>query len=468
MRPSIIQTAIAVTLMAGAVTSGQQPNAGKPAGKRIPAEIREAWEVAGFKLKWERTRGVDHPLVGDDEAEDFPVFMLNERPRVRFARLPAPGVPFGVDLYQDDWRIDAAALKELAALKNLEFLHLNRGFTDEGLKALAGAAELRSLRLGVSQTPVTGAGIKELSALKELRELRIYGGGPDNRAAALPGKGEMSGFKSLRSLTLWSVPTTDAAFKDIGSLGELRRLDLNQVRVTDAGLAELARLPKLRSLQIRGGGGFAKDVTSDGLKALAGAAELRELFLHEFPLTDEGVKHLATMKGLRTLVLYYTPVSDDGLKHLTALSGLEYLDLTNLHSRITGAGVKHLAALKELRALYLDYATIPDEAARALGGLTKLQRLGVPATWLSNDGLKHLGGLSQLEHLDIQGNTVLTVDGFETLAGFTKLRTLALYDTKMYGTPERDLQLAVLRKALPNCKISTEGGYTAPRRSTPP
>jgi internalin A len=269
-------------------------------------------------------------------------------------------------------------------------------------------------------------------------------------------------------LTLWSIPTTDAAFQELGTLGELQRLDLMQVRVTDASLAELGKLPKLQSLQIRGGDRYTKDVTAEGLKALAGAPELRELFLWNFPMNDEGVKHIAAMKGLRALFLYNTPVSDDGLKRLAALSGLEYLDLSSWDSRITAAGVKHLAALKELRFLNLRYAKVSDEGARALGGLTKLRSLGVAATWLTNDSLKHLANLTDLERLDIMGNSALTVEAFEPLTRMTKLKMLHVAGTKMYGTPERDRQLAVLRKALPKCEISTEGGYLAPGRSTPP
>jgi Leucine-rich repeat (LRR) protein len=455
-----------MALVTCAVTSAQQLGSKKRPGKSIPETIREDWEVAGAELEWEQPPGVDQPFVGEEAPENFPTFAFGERPRGRFARLPAPDVPFGVDMV--GWPVNTAALKDLAAMKNLQFLDVSVGLTDEALKALAGAAELRSLTLGVSGTRVTGAGINELAALKELRELVIRGGGPDNRAAALQRKGEMSGFKSLRRLALSSIPTTDAAFKDIGSLGELRRLQLSQVRVTDASLAELAKLPKLQSLEIHGDDRFTKDVTADGLKALTGAAELRELFLWDFPMTEEGVKHLATMKGLRALHLYNTPVSDGDLKHLAALSGLEYLVLTNSHSRITEAGVKHLAALKELRTLQLRYATITDEAAKTLGGLTKLQSLGVAATWLTNGGLKHITNLTDLESLDIMGNSALTVETFKPLERLTKLKTLYLSGTKMYGTPERDRHLAELRKALPKCEISTEGGYIGPGRSTPP
>ena len=111
MRLRIIQTAIAVTLVTAAVMSAQQPNPKKPLGKTIPAEIREAWEVAGFELEWEQKPGVDRSFVGDHEAEDFPVFWLDERLRVRFAKLPAPEIPFGVNLSL--YRVNAATLKEL-------------------------------------------------------------------------------------------------------------------------------------------------------------------------------------------------------------------------------------------------------------------------------------------------------------------------------------------------------------------
>lgn len=451
----------ALVLAACAVVGTAQPNETKAQPPQIPQEVQAAWKKAGGKLDWYPKPGENSLLSrAENEPKDFPVFSFDGRRRESFAKLPAPEIPFGVDLY--DTRANTTVFAELAALKNFQFLRLNEsGLTDDGLKALAKAADLRALGLTVRGTRVTGAGLKELAALKDLQELTLDGGISGPQGIGLSGTGELAGLKNLRALKLQSLDTTNAAFKEIGSLKELRTIHLAQVHVTDVGLAELGKLPKLQSLQISGGE-YSKNVTAEGFKGLAGATDLRELIFYDVPVTDEAGKHLAALKELRVLILYNSRVGDEGLKHLAGLTHLRWLTVSGRPSRITDAGVKHLASLKNLQSLTLRYAEITDEGAEVIAGMKSLRTLDLAATSITNAGLKHLAVLPELYYLDLQGNGAVTATGLKHLHGLNKLTTLALFGTKAYGTPERDKELDALRKVLPKCKIETANNYDAP------
>ncbi len=455
----------ALVLLAGCAAAGTaQPSYPKAQPKQLPEEVRTAWRKAGGKLDWYPKPGIEKLLVGTvpEEPRDFPIFDFDARRRVSFAELPTPGVPFGVSLY--DTRANAVTFRGLATLKGLQSLSLSQepGLTDEGLKELAQAADLRALMLNSYGTKLTAAGLKHLAALEELRELSIDGSIPNVPGAfGLRGGGELVGLKNLRVLKLGTVAVNDAAFKEIASLKELRSLHFSQIQITDTRLAELGKLPRLQFLEIRTFGD-AKGVTAEGLKHLAGLTDLRELILYDLSITDQVAKHLAALKELRVLVLYNSPVGDETLKHLAGLTHLRHLVLASRPSRITDVGVKHLAGLKNLQFLSLRYAEITDDGAEIIAGIKSLGHLDLAATSITNAGVKHLAALPEMRHLDLQGNAAVTAASLKHLHELKKLTSLALYGTKSYGTPERDKELDALRKALPKCEVETANNYGAP------
>ncbi len=73
---------------------------------------------------------------------------------------------------------------------------------------------------------------------------------------------------------------------------------------------------------------------------------------------------------------------------------------------------------------------------------------------MTNAGLKHLKGLTNLEILNIGstagpiGNTQITDLGLENLKGLTKLKSLTVWGTKVSADGRRNL-----RESLPNCNI---------------
>jgi len=79
---------------------------------------------------------------------------------------------------------------------------------------------------------------------------------------------------------------------------------------------------------------------------------------------DEGLRHLAGLANVRTLVLSGTQVSDDGLTYLAELTELRYLGLS--HTQTSDEGLKHLAGLTDLENLYLANTQASNEGVARL------------------------------------------------------------------------------------------------------
>lgn len=376
-------------------------------GQQLPQEDRAAWRKAGARVR-------------DGKDVKVPFLSFQDRPAAGFAKLPAPKVPFILELRAVT--LTADDFKDLAGLKTLQQLHLPGGI-------------------------VTPAGDHELRGLKALAVLQ-----------------------NLRVLKRQTLNPTEASYAEVAALKQLREVHIDRTRLTDVGLTHLGTLPELQVFHSFTGSGEnceAKAVTAAGLKGLAAAPRLREVVLTWFPLDDEGFKHLAGLKDLQTLSVFAThdhavSVSDEGFRLLAGAAKLSHLQFSVSRSRITDKGIKHLAELKELTRLHLRYAEVTDEGARHLVGLKKLRSLDLSATAISNAGLEHRRGLTNLEYLDLQGNVSLTAAGLKPLHELKNLAELDLYGTKAYGTPARDEQLVELRKSLPKCKINTANSYSAP------
>jgi hypothetical protein len=95
---------------------------------------------------------------------------------------------------------------------------------------------------------------------------------------------------------------------------------------------------------------------------------------------------------------------------------------------VTDAGIKHLAGLSELRLLDLKDTQVTDAGMASLAGLKNLEVLDLLNTHVGDAGLAHLEGLSKLEMLSLDGTNV-TDAGLPHLAGLSKLKWLYLSNT---------------------------------------
>jgi hypothetical protein len=116
-------------------------------------------------------------------------------------------------------------------------------------------------------------------------------------------------------------------------------------------------------------------------------------------------------------------------------------------TRVTDAGLVHLKGLTQLQGLDLNFTKVTDAGLVHLKGLTKLQVLYLWRTEVTDAGLVHLKGLTQLQSLNLL-STEVTDAGLVQLKGLTQLQSLDLRSTRVTDEGVKNLQ-----QALPKCII---------------
>lgn len=143
-----------------------------------------------------------------------------------------------------------------------------------------------------------------------------------------------------------SDPNNDD-LKVVERLDDLKELTLmNRTKITDEGLRHVAGLAELEVLAING-----TNVTGDGLSYLRNCRKLKGLPMSDTPLTDAGLSHISHLQQLEWLQLNGTQITDEGLSQLSGLTNLESLQLRD--TSITDRGLEHLSSLKSLKELLL-------------------------------------------------------------------------------------------------------------------
>jgi len=260
---------------------------------------------------------------------------------------------------------------------------------------------------------------------------------------------QLAGLKHLKRLGLASPRLTNDHLAHVAGLGGLESLGLSQAQITDDGLEHLVGLTALRSLQLDG----CRAVTDAGLAKLVGLKSLVELHLGETAVTLNGLKQLAgrRLKVLRLPAELYVDeclgaylraldtqleldlsgwsLTDDGLPHLAAQQQLKSLVLPGGWRReklISDLGLVHLAGLSQLETLSLAETNIDGSGLRHLRGLANLKSLDLAGTRVLDEHMHHVGGLERLESLRLAYCQEITDAGLEPLARLTRLKHLNL------------------------------------------
>jgi Leucine-rich repeat (LRR) protein len=264
------------------------------------------------------------------------------------------------------------------------------------------------------------ADLKHLKGLNNLRLLRIRWGGLTDK-----GLQHLQGLTTLKTLDLADTKITDKGLKQLQALTGLESLNLSNTQVTAEGLRQLSLknlqklevfvtpvseihlddLPKLTFL----GAGFS------GVKSIhaKGVSVLRTLILGNTPVTDAGLADARNLKQLQELVLSGPKFTDAGLASFQGLTTLKRVDLRDA-SQVTGAGLKHLGGLTELEILFLCNTGVTDAGLVHLRGLKKLIRLELDHTQVTDAGLEHLRELPKLVYVSLYA-TKVTPQGIQKL-----------------------------------------------------
>lgn len=336
-------------------------------------------------------------------------------------------------------KVSDAGLAHLGQLPKLEWLSL--GVYDEGTDVsdagLAALGELGSLKhLDLSGTKISDGGLKHLAKLEQLESLSL-----ESTKVTEQGLAYLEPLQSLESLRLYTgSPTTDVGAEHLAKLKSLRQLS-DRLVITDKGVAQLATLPHLERLMLSGA-----TITDVATKHASGMKSLKWLWLQHCPVTDDGMSELAKLESLEFLLLLDTQVTGKGFAHLRGLPNLRIVavafgdhqsteplvlaEIGNLEQiddlRIGGQGLngnslRDIAGLLDLEELDLEFP-VDDVGALVIGGFTKLNRLRLANSVMTDAGLKQISNLRDLQFVQLSGH--FTARGLDELARIKSLKML--------------------------------------------
>ncbi|MDZ4286832.1 MAG: protein kinase, partial [Prosthecobacter sp.] len=314
--------------------------------------------------------------------------------------------------------LTGTGLEKLASLPLLKTATFNlTGFTDAGVKSMAGAKGLE--KLGLEATKITDEGLRGLGSFPLLGNLSL---------------------KNCQSL----YGTTIASWEDKSAV---KQLNLSFCpRLKAEALADIAGLTQLTELSVE----FDNAVTDETLKALAPLTKLNRLNVALTPVTGTGLAALRACTNLTFLnVGGTTPISAAGLA--TIVESLP--QLTTMHigagARLNAADYRLLTGLKTLKALEIGFPNLDDAMLAEIAQVSTLESLNVNYSAITAEGLRKLKLLKSLTRLIIGSCPAIDDSTIPDLKELKMLKTLDLYKS-----PVTAEGLAALKKALPGCKVS--------------
>ncbi|KAF8064578.1 DDX1 [Scenedesmus sp. PABB004] len=304
-------------------------------------------------------------------------------------------------------------MMSLVYLRGLRSLNISGcvAVTDIGIMMVAQLTNLTSLDMPWC-VKVTNIGLKALTPLTRLASLNISG----CQLISEAGMAVLSTFTSLERLSLLN-------------------LGYSKVCVTDASLGRLSGLTKLRSLNIGSMQLANKLVTDESMALIAGRfTGLTQLGLMSLAITDTGVAHLTRLGALQALNLRgCAKVSSACLRHLSTLRGIT--DLCLLHNsrlEVDDACLSSLAQLPNLQILGLGNFQVNANASETcLVPLARSRQLLVLSVAFFTgrfgaETCEMLGGMTSLQHLDLQGSQHADAGLLAAAGRLTALQSLHL------------------------------------------
>ena len=323
-----------------------------------------------------------------------------------------------------------------------------RGITDDGLRHLALSLTLKDISLGRCRL-VTGRGLRHLQAMVQLRKLDIKGATINDADLA-----RLAVFRRLEYLHLPDTGITDGGMRHLLALKGLRTLSVGcspDSTLSDEALKVIACMEDLESLAVGG-----SKLTNLGLGLIGTLTRLSDLRLGTtLPISVRGIEHLNRLTELKSLA--FLPNTIVPLKALSGLK-LEKLERLECPRLVRDSPAMRISALVNLRQLTLGYAANPsgvhgfrDQDLYCLRSLEKLQVLRLQGPGITDEGIRHLADLNNLEVLMLGGSDRLTDAGLALLPD-AKLQHLTVEDSRIRN---RGLQALYRHRALGTLRISS-------------
>lgn len=229
----------------------------------------------------------------------------------------------------------------------------------------------------------------------------------------------------------------------------LKRLSLiSAICITDKSLQlSLKALTHLEYLNLTG----CEKLTSDILNTIKDLPRLKVLVLDKVKISNESLQmYLGHTPHLIQLSLNYCPINEHAFQHAPRMNTLVNLSLN--HTKV--ACCDFLYAFPNLMQLNLRNTLITDDQLVYIQQIKKIEILELFATPVTNEGLKHLNGLSiqklalpnrttvndetiaiikglPLSILDLSDHISITNASLKSIATMTSLVNLSLSNTKI-------------------------------------
>jgi hypothetical protein len=140
-------------------------------------------------------------------------------------------------------------------------------------------------------------------------------------------------------------------------------------------------------------------------------------------------------------------VNDDVMREFQRLPRLESLAL-NGAAEIGDEGLAHLGRLTELKHLSLPTSKVTDKGLAHLVNLKRLESLRLWSGRITDEGLKTISGIEGLKGLTLFGASNVTEAGLQHLAGMKHLNFLHIADATLSPAA-----IDRLKQALPRCQV---------------
>jgi internalin A len=153
-----------------------------------------------------------------------------------------------------------------------------------------------------------------------------------------------------------------------------------------------------------------------------------EVHLFGNPSVNDSLVHLEAFKQLKTLTVGWTKPTASTVMFLMETGQMKNV---GANRQITDAGLVHLRGLSQLQTLDLTYTGVTDAGLASLAGLRQLEELDLSGTEITDAGLVHLKGLAHLQNLNLWAATKVTDAGLVHLKDLPKLQTLNVSCTRV-------------------------------------
>lgn len=375
----------------------------KSIGKLIAIDDQAMKTIAGFKNL--KRLVISHSLVTDEGMKEL------------------KGHPCLARLAIQETSITDAGIRQLQGLDLREFFvggwSGSPGITDESAKIIGQMKNLE--RLDVSATKIGNDGLSSFVNLQKLESLCLDSLEITNESMKHIGK-----LKSLEWFRCFSLQFDETGMTFLSQCKNLKQL-LGRIQGNDKTVDQIAKFKRIEEIRLSGNG-----IDSDLLRRIADLKNLRYLGLANCNMDDNDLEIIKNLP-LESLAIRNTKVLGFGFSHfadapvkllefdfapkklaspsdggcIVEMNGIG--KLKSLETLIFNAGkaeVQNFESLidcKQLKTFYPFEFPLNDEHCHTLGKIDSLQSLVCTRSEMTDDGIKSLSKLPNLNHLIIGG-----------------------------------------------------------------